>query len=289
MKRINKNRSSPNKCFVVVLLAALFLAYQFAPRVLYVGRPEVAMAVFGVRGTPSTINKDITWRDSKKIKFGTDGDCTLEYDGSDLVFTCTTSSSGISFDLADTTGTLIFDNKGNSGVTMIASGTLDFNPANLTFFGANVTSGAGQVAFDNAATPPTSLGIDSFALWSQDIATGQAAMFLMTESEGISSWNNLNGTTNRWGTQEDVADSGKVIMAAPSNGGFGFARLGDAEYALFTFTSAAAVTLISTSGANVGTTEDNDTTFNIYDNGTAVGFNNELGSTLNLFVMVWYD
>lgn len=108
---------------------------------------------------------------------------------------------------------------------------------------------------------------------------------------GIGSYyKNAAGTTQRWCTQESVADSGKVVtMPTTSNGGIGFAQLGDGEeYALFTFTSAGAVTLIQNSG-NVGTTEDNDTTFNIYDNGTNIGFNNELGGTKNLFVMLWYN
>ncbi|KKN02348.1 hypothetical protein LCGC14_1118610 [marine sediment metagenome] len=127
-----------------------------------------------------------TLNDNVSLKLGTDGDCTLEYDGADAVFTCTTSTSGISFDLADTSGTLIFDNKGGTGVTMIASGILDFHPANLTFFGANVVSGLEQVAFGNAATPPTSLGIDTFSIWGEDASgAGSAGMHIMDEGESI--------------------------------------------------------------------------------------------------------
>lgn len=95
------------------------------------------------------------------------------------------------------------------------------------------------------------------------------------------------GTIYNWMTQESVADGGKVDMAVSANGGFGLAQLG-AEYALFSFTAAGAVTLIENS-ANVGTTEDNNTTFNIFDSGTTIGFNNELGSTQNLLVMIWYS
>lgn len=103
-----------------------------------------------------------------------------------------------------------------------------------------------------------------------------------------SNYINAAGVTNRWCTQESVADGGKVeTMPVVSNGGMGFAVLGD-EHCVFFFNAAAEVTLIGES-ANVGTTEDNDTTFNIYDNGTNIGFNNELGSTKNLFVMLWYN
>lgn len=88
---------------------------------------------------------------------------------------------------------------------------------------------------------------------------------------------------------EDVADSGKVDMpSAGSKGGWGVARLGDGqEYAFFQFTSAGVVTLIANSD-NVTTTEDNDTTFNIFDSGSVVGFNNELGSELRLTSTIWY-
>jgi len=127
-----------------------------------------------------------------------------------------------------------------------------------------------------------------------DVNTGigrNAADQLSLITGGVGShYINAAGSTNRWCTQESVADSGKVTtMPTTSNGGIGFAQLGDGEeYALFTFTSAGVVTLIANS-ANVGTTEDNDTTFNIYDAGTNIGFNNELGSTKNLFVMLWYN
>lgn len=100
---------------------------------------------------------------------------------------------------------------------------------------------------------------------------------------------NRSGKVNIWSTREDIPDAGKVLMVPTLNGGHGHAQLGDGEeYASFSFTSAGGVTLIANS-ANVGTTEDNDTTFNIYDAGDRIGFNNELGSTKNLFVSVWWN
>lgn len=100
---------------------------------------------------------------------------------------------------------------------------------------------------------------------------------------------NLSGKVNLWTTQEDVVDSGKVLMVPTLNGGHGIAQMGDGEeYGQFVFNSAGVVTLVANS-ANVGTTENNDTTFNIYDAGDRIGFNNELGSTKNLFVRVWWS
>lgn len=94
----------------------------------------------------------------------------------------------------------------------------------------------------------------------------------------------------QWISRLDIEDSGKEFMPSSGlNGGIGLAHIGDAEeYALFNFTSAGVVTLITNSG-NVGTTEDNDTTFNIFDAGGFIGFNNELGSTKNLLVVVWFS
>ncbi len=94
----------------------------------------------------------------------------------------------------------------------------------------------------------------------------------------------------QWELGKNINDHGKDIMpSSGSNGGIGLARIGDGEeYALFVFTSAGVVTLI-TNSANMGTTEDNDTTFNIYDAGGVIGFNNELGSTKNVLIIVWFS
>lgn len=97
------------------------------------------------------------------------------------------------------------------------------------------------------------------------------------------------GAMTRWSTQEALADGGKVDMPTSSNGGWGFAQIGDGqEYGFFSFTSAGAVTLISNS-ANTTTTENNDGKFNIFDSGSVVGFNNELAAELNLFVIAFFN
>jgi len=98
-----------------------------------------------------------------------------------------------------------------------------------------------------------------------------------------------SGAAYSWTYQGSLADGGKVSMPVNTNGGWGFAKLGDGDqYAFFEFASNGTVTLLVTSD-DVTSIEDNDTTFNIYDTGTAVGFNNELGSAKNLFVVAWYS
>jgi hypothetical protein len=87
----------------------------------------------------------------------------------------------------------------------------------------------------------------------------------------------------------NLADDGFVDMpSAGSNGGFGFARLGDGEkWARFFFTSAGVVTLIDNSVNVVNT--DTDTNFCIFDFGAVPRFKNRLGSTKNLLVIAWYS
>lgn len=85
----------------------------------------------------------------------------------------------------------------------------------------------------------------------------------------------------------NLADDGFVDMSsAGSNGGFGFAQLGDGEeYAIFSFTSAGVVTLIANSVNVVNT--DTDTNFCIFDSGAVPRFKNRLGLVKNLLVVVW--
>ncbi len=101
---------------------------------------------------------------------------------------------------------------------------------------------------------------------------------------------NRSGKVNIWTTQEVVADAGKVLMVITLNGGHGHAQLGDGEeYAIFSFSSTGDVITLISNSANVTTTENSDTNFNIYNAGDRIGFNNELGSTKNLFVTVWWN
>jgi hypothetical protein len=96
------------------------------------------------------------------------------------------------------------------------------------------------------------------------------------------------GNATQWFTQESMADSAKFDLPTSSSGGWGFAMAGDdQEHSFFSFSSAGVVTLIGGT-ANVTTVEDNDGKFNIFDSGSVVGINNELGSTVNVFVLIFY-
>ncbi len=85
----------------------------------------------------------------------------------------------------------------------------------------------------------------------------------------------------------NLADDGFVDMpSAGTNGGFGFAQLGDREeWALFSFTSAGAVTLIENS-TNV-VPADTDANFCIFNSGSVPRFKNRLGSVKNLLTVYW--
>jgi len=70
--------------------------------------------------------------------------------------------------------------------------------------------------------------------------------------------------------------------------GWGEVMAGDnVEWAHFRYTAAGVVTLIANS-ANVTTTDDTDANMNIYDAGTGIIIENQLGSTLNFGVVIHY-
>lgn len=83
-----------------------------------------------------------------------------------------------------------------------------------------------------------------------------------------------------------VVDDG-LLTFTPPTAGFGLAMAGDAEeYGLFTFSSAAAITLIANSANTVNT--DTDAKFCIYDTGTAIGFKNRLAATKDITYWVFW-
>jgi len=113
------------------------------------------------------------------------------------------------------------------------------------------------------------------------------------------------GTANSWFIQSSVsvqdsasvyrkaisvADGGQIILAT-GVAGFGKVYCND-EYATFVFTSAGAVTLVAaavgSTSANTSTTEDNDGTLNIFDNGSGIGIENELGARYVIMIDITY-
>lgn len=96
----------------------------------------------------------------------------------------------------------------------------------------------------------------------------------------------INGLNIRM-SSESVADDGTLTIAT-AKAGFGLASIGDnQEYALFSFSAVATVTLISNSANTVNT--DIDTKFCIYPNGTSVIIKNRLGSSLTVRYVIWYS
>lgn len=86
----------------------------------------------------------------------------------------------------------------------------------------------------------------------------------------------------------DLADDAIVSLPASDSGGFGFAQAGDGEaFVLFSFTSLAAVTAISTVGEAVGTNTDDK--FCVYDGGSVVNVRNRLAATKKVMILVFYS
>jgi len=78
-----------------------------------------------------------------------------------------------------------------------------------------------------------------------------------------------------------LADGTGIYTLRNAKAGWGHIYASDdASYAYFTFTTGGVVTLVSQN--NCTTTADNDTTLNIYDSGTAVVIENELGATYKI-------
>jgi hypothetical protein len=78
-----------------------------------------------------------------------------------------------------------------------------------------------------------------------------------------------------------LADGAQLIMPVGISGHGTVSCPDGGAYASFIFTSAGAVTIMDT-GANNSTTEDNDTTLNIFDDGSGIGIENELGAEYTL-------
>lgn len=85
---------------------------------------------------------------------------------------------------------------------------------------------------------------------------------------------------------------GEQHLLPTGKAGFGKVSC-NGEFATFYFLAAGNVSLVTagTAGltsANVTTTENNDTTLNIFDDGDGIGIENELGSTLNVLIDITY-
>lgn len=138
--------------------------------------------------------------------------------------------------------------------------------------------------------------------------TTAATKFVVTDSLRTNKTTKLIGNTEigagtAWFTVEDsliitsgvtksifkrsMVDVGEWV--APTGiAGRGYVMIGDCqEWAYFHFTSEGVVTL-ETNSTNVGTTNDVDAKLNIYDGGSGIVVENQLGSTLNCLIDLEY-
>jgi len=145
------------------------------------------------------------------------------------------------------------------------------------------------------ATSSTKEG-GSFSVGSNNIisyyGTGDGAADITAPTVEITGTLTVSDTINTIGgitcftTATSMIDTGKIDLTAASIG-WGHIVAGDnAANAYFTFKTDGTVVLED--NLNCTTTEDNDTTFNIFDSGAGIGFNNELGSTVTVLIEVHY-
>lgn len=121
------------------------------------------------------------------------------------------------------------------------------------------------------------------SMWDDDSSLSGANVTI-DSSSNIITINDLNNYI----TSESVDDDGFLDLE-DGVAGFGIVQAGDnEEYAIFTFTSAGVVTLLTDSTANVANT-DSDTDLCIFDNGSNVRIKNRLGSAKVLRINIYYS
>ncbi len=170
---MNKNRSSPNQVFAVVLIAALFLVYMFAPPFMYVGSPGPAMAGFGsARGFPSIVSKSITFNNNITINalldlndgqnntgIGTTACDSIVSGGTQNV--CVGTNAGTAISTGDGTVAIGFEagnaiNNASGGVYIgFRAGLLSTGGKNVLMgfnAGGQLTTEANQLVIDNSNT-----------------------------------------------------------------------------------------------------------------------------------------
>jgi len=85
----------------------------------------------------------------------------------------------------------------------------------------------------------------------------------------------------------DIDDTEEYeLTVADGKAGWGMASL-EAEWTYFRFTAAGVVTLVNNT-TNVTTTDGTDNNFNIFDSGTTITFENQLGDNKELNINVWF-
>jgi len=170
---------------------------------------------------------------------------------------------------------LSFAQGGNAIIGMEATTAVD-NGYSMTLRGSNAKSGVADALGGNAfLSTGTSNGVGS----------ADAGFLTPTPTSGTTA----NAPVNREMVMTRIlADNGSFTLNA-GRSGMAWITFGDGEeYAWFSFTTAAVVTLI-TNSANVTTTATTDNSLNIYDGGTAVTIENTFSDTKVMTVKVIYN
>lgn len=138
----------------------------------------------------------------------------------------------------------------------------------------------GMSGYAGQSTRQFYFGADTLALFNS-AKTGRDSTIAILPSGRI-----VNNGVNIVNRTVSLADVGEYTLPITSTAGWGSCMIGDnVEWARFRFTAAGVVTLEANS-ANVGTTNDTDLKLNIYQGTNTIVFENQLGSTLTLAIVV---
>lgn len=149
----------------------------------------------------------------------------------------------------------------------------------------NQTSTAGYTAHDVAITETsTGSGNNNFFRY----GNGTDSIYVTNTGDIVTTGEvTASGVTAFNYVDLDIDDTEEYeLIVADGKAGWGMASLED-EWTYFRFTAAGVVTLVNET-ANVSTTDDADNKFNIFDSGTTITFENQLGDDKELNINVWF-
>jgi hypothetical protein len=132
-------------------------------------------------------------------------------------------------------------------------------------------------------TNSTAVGYNAEPEASNQIMLGDANV---TEVKTVGSYTSNSVTAFSY-VDLDIDDTEEYeLTVADGKAGWGMASL-EGEWTFFRFTAAGVVTLVNNT-TNVGTTDGTDNKFNIFDAGTTIKFENQLGDNKELNINVWF-
>lgn len=163
---------------------------------------------------------------------------------------------------------------GSSGINVTGSGT--FGTPNTT----EDTTGSGvEVRIENDASEIIPVGGMKPYLFDETDGTEDGIMVIPSLIAGT------EYTSGVYFANISLADGGKILFPT-GLAGYGSVSAPEGAAAMqFTFIADGTINTINTP-ENCSETEDNDTTLNVYDAGSGIGINNELGSTQTVVVFI---